>query len=98
MTAAAWNTASAIMKSSRHGRFLKIKGPFKGVIERLCRDMICSSGFPKLGVLFWNPHKKDYSILGSLILGNYHIQTGKTWLKFSGWRVGGSVGCRAFLT
>ena len=36
-------------------------------------------GFPKLGVPFWGPHNKDYSILGSIlgppILGNYHITT-----------------------
>ena len=24
-------------------------------------------GFPKLGVLFWGPHNKDYSILGSIL-------------------------------
>ena len=37
-----------------------------------------SWGFPKLrGTLFGGPHNKDYSILGSIlgstILGNYHL-------------------------
>ena len=36
-------------------------------------------GFPKLGVPFWGPYTKDYSILGSKlgspILGNYQLPT-----------------------
>ena len=31
-----------------------------------------NGGFPKLGVPFWGPYNKDYSILGS-ILGSYQI-------------------------
>ena len=37
-------------------------------------------GFPKLGVPFWGPNNKDYSIFGSIvgfpILGNYHVVPG----------------------
>ena len=40
-------------------------------------------GFLKLGVPYWGPYKKDYSILGltlrSPILGNYHF----SWLSRS---------------
>ena len=30
-------------------------------------EFIGIRGFPKLGVPFWGPHNKDYSILGSIL-------------------------------
>ena len=38
-----------------------------------------TGSFPKLGVPFWGPHNKDYSILGSIlgspIVGNYQQES-----------------------
>ena len=43
----------------------------------LCVHTYIYGAFPKLGVPFRGPNNKDYSILGSIlgspILGNYHI-------------------------
>ena len=33
--------------------------------------MVVSGGFPKLGVPFWGPNNKDYSILGSILRSPY---------------------------
>ena len=32
-----------------------------------CSACVVFEGFPQLGVPFWGPHNKDYSILGSIL-------------------------------
>ena len=51
-------------------------------------SMLPYRGFLKLGVPFGGPHNKDYSILGSIlgspILGNYHMSYSPNSFSLSG--------------